>query len=145
MNFDGIRQTRNDSISAKAIADWGSDTKYLSAGSFDDNVQILQNYIELCLVHDAKPVGVVFPFAPATRKNYNADLLKIFRDTIHDLEKNYDFTCVDMFEIKNGNDCFFDMTHVNSKGQIFTSAMISLKLFNKGLIPAENFFDILNG
>ncbi len=141
VNFDGIRQTLNGSVSAKAIAAWGSDTKFLAADSFDDNVQILQNYIELCLEHGAQPIGVIFPFAPATRKNYNADLLKVFRATIRELEENYDFPCVDMFEMKIGNDCFFDMTHVNSKGQIFTSALLSLKLFNKGLLPAENFLD----
>ncbi|MBO4780372.1 MAG: hypothetical protein J5497_07030, partial [Selenomonadaceae bacterium] len=142
INFDGVKSTITNVLSAKAISDWGNEPKALSVGSFDDNVQILQNYIELCLEHGAQPIGVIFPFALATRKNYNAELLTNFRETIRRFEENYGFTCIDLFELKLDYDCFYDMTLLNEKGRAFANAMISLKLFRKGLLPTECFLDM---
>ncbi|MBR2732871.1 MAG: CDP-glycerol glycerophosphotransferase family protein [Selenomonadaceae bacterium] len=142
LNFDTVKTTISNVLSAEAISDWGNAPKALTVDSFDDNVQILQNYIELCLAHGAQPVGVIFPFALATRKNYNAELLENFNETIRQFEENYGFTCIDMFDLKLDYDCFYDMTQLNEKGRAFANAMISLKLFRKGLLPTESFCDM---
>ena len=142
LNFDGVKATVTNVLSAAAISDWGNAPKALTVESFDSNVQILQDYIELCFAHGAQPVGVIFPFALATRKNYNAELLENFRETIRQFEENYGFTCIDLFELKLDYDCFYDMTSLNEKGRAFANAMISLKLFRKGLLPTESFCEM---
>ena len=141
LNFDDIKAELNRNFSDKAIADWDDDRKFLTTGDAEENIQILKDYIALCLANDAKPVGVVFPYAPAKRKNFDAKLLKSFCETIAELEKNYDFMCVDMFDRFNYN-CFCDMTHLNLKGTLIANSLLSFKLCTKNLIPPENFCDM---
>ncbi len=140
LNFDALKKSFNE-FSVKAVSDWEDEPKILPENSVEKNIQILKDYIKLCLANGAKPVGVVFPFAPIARKNYDAELLKSFRETIRQLEENYDFTCVDMFE-KLGYDCFSDMTHLNSNGTISTHSLLSLKLCKRDCLPVESFLDI---
>ena len=141
LNFDGIKAELDCNFSDKAIAAWDDDRKFLTTDDEAKNVQILKDYIELCLANGAKPVGVVFPYAPAKRKNFDSKLLKTFRDTIAELEENFDFTCVDMFDRFNYN-CFCDMAHLNLKGTLIANSLLSFKLCAANLIPAENFCDM---
>ncbi len=142
LNFDDIKKTFSGALTAKAIADWKDTVDVLPTDAVEKNVQILKDYIELCLANGAKPVGVIFPFAPAVRRTYDAELLKSFRATIHQLEENHDFTCVDMFELNLNYDSFCDMTHLNSRGQSFANAFLATKLHEKNLIPIESFCDM---
>ncbi|MBO4779496.1 MAG: CDP-glycerol glycerophosphotransferase family protein, partial [Selenomonadaceae bacterium] len=142
INFDGIRAKIGNPVSAKGIVDWGKATESLTPKALNNNITILQKYIELCIANDAQPIGVLMPFLSATRKYYNTDLLKPLRKAIHQLGESHGFTYIDMFELKIGYDCFFDMMHLNSKGQIFTSAMLSLRLFNRGILSGENFLNL---
>ena len=113
----------------------------MTPATVETNVQILKDYIELCLANGAKPVGVVFPVAPAVRKTYNAELLKNFRAIIHQLEENSDFMCIDWFDHFN-YDCFQDMTHLASRGSWLANAVVALKLNINNLIPDESFCDM---
>ena len=145
VNFDGIKSKFNRAFSAEAIYAWEDISQNFSPDAFDDSVQLLnyylelKNYIELCLANGAKPVGVIFPFAPAVRKKYDPKFLAALQKMIRRLEENYDFLCVDMFKLNLNYDSFCDMTHLNARGQTIANALLSLKLYVKDIIPAENF------
>ena len=141
LNFDDVKAKFANDFSIKAVTDWEDDSTALSSETIETNKKILKEYIALCIENGAKPVGVIFPVAPAMRKSYNAQLLENFRETIHQLEENSDFACIDLFERFNYN-CFCDMTHLNSKGTMIANALLSFKLYKKNLIPVENFCDM---
>ena len=138
LNFDAIKAEHDCNFSDKAIAAWDDDRKFLTTNDVEKNLQFLKDYIELCLANGAKPVGVVFPYAPAKRKSYDKKLLTAFREAIAQLEENYDFICVDLFDRFNYN-CFCDMTHLNLKGTLIANSLLSFKLCAADLIPTENF------
>ena len=141
LNFDALKENLNRKFSIKSVSDWEADTKFPTTETVETNTQILKDYIELCLANGAKPVGVIFPVAPAMRKNFDRELLANFRETIHQLEETYDFMCVDMFERFNYN-CFCDMTHLNSKGTMIANSLLSFNLYKRNLIPVESFCDM---
>ena len=141
LNFDGIKAELDCNFSEKAVADWENDKKFLTTDDEEKNIQILKDYIELCLANGAKPFGILFPYAPAKRKNYDKTLLSSFRETIAALEENYDFMCVDLFDRFNYN-CFCDMTRLNSKGMLIANSLLYFKLCTKNLIPPESFCDM---
>ena len=145
LNFERLKNIVNTGLTARALVNWEAEldnlTKKFYPQAVQKNFQILKAYIELCLANGAKPVGVVFPFAPAMRKNYNEELLKNFRDMIQRLEENYDFTCVDLFDLPLDYDCFYNMAHLNLKGSSSASAQISLRLLEKNILSTEDFCD----
>ena len=127
-------------FSVNGAVNWEEDEESVNA-VVKRNVQILKDYIELCLSNGAKPIGVVFPFSEAVRKNYDKEILTFFRDTIHQLEESYGFMCIDWFD-HLGYDCFYDLTHLNLQGTLLTSALIAMKLNMAKLIPTKNFLDM---
>ena len=139
LNFDNVKENLNNNFSAEAIANWKDETKPFKNEIVEKNVQILKDYIKLCLDNGAQPVGVVFPFTSAARKIYNEEILTNFHETIHQLEENYNFSCVDMFDLNLDFDCFCDMTHLNLSGIKLVNILLSLKLYMKNLIPVESF------
>ena len=72
LNFDREKNNTRE-LSSKALVNWENElknlTKKLFPESVEKNFQILKAYIRLCIDHGAKPVGVVFPFAPAMHAN----------------------------------------------------------------------------
>ncbi len=143
LNFDRLKQKMNHKMPVGAMLLCEYDLKKLAKNSFlltiEENTQILKDYIELCLANDVKPVGVVFPFAPVIQKNIDAELLSKFRIAIHQFEENYDFTCVDLFDMNLGYDCFYNLTHLNLKGAALASSLLALKLWKLNLIDTESF------
>ena len=143
LNFEGIKKALERNISIGAIAGWQSQLRNLIKKffpeTFERNLKILKDYIQLCQDNGAKPIGVVFPYAPAMRKNYNMELLTHFREIMHQLEESSDFAFIDLFDMKLGYDCFYDMAHLNFKGSATASSLLALKLCLKDIIPAENF------
>ncbi len=143
LNFDGLKANFNREFSAEAIVNWKETIRFFVNTNPDANFKILKDYIELCIENGAKPVGVVHPFFAATRGAYSNKLLREFRNMIAQLAADYDFVCVDMFDLDRWSfDCFCDMTHLNSKGIMIASAFLSFKLYAKKLIPIENFCDM---
>lgn len=142
LNFDAIKKDLNREFSAKSVIEWEEDKKILPTDSEEKNFQILKDYIELCKANKAKAIGVIFPFAPAGRKTYDEKVLSSFREKIHELEKDGEFFCVDMFELNLNYDCFCDMTHLNLKGSRFANAMLSMKLYQNNCLPIESFCDM---
>ncbi|MBR0261645.1 MAG: hypothetical protein IJQ85_07600 [Selenomonadaceae bacterium] len=140
LNFNNIKKSFNRDFSAQAIADWEYDATLLPTDNIEKNIHILKDYIKLCLDNGAQPVGVVFPIAPAVRKSYSEEFLINFRETIHQLEEDYNFFCIDMFDLNLNYDSFCDMTHLNEKGMRYVNSLLALKLcMNNTLIPVENF------
>ncbi len=139
LNFGREKKIFHDKFSSQAIVDL-QDESFLSPTDIDEKkIQILRDYIELCLANGAKPVGVTFPVLPVARKNYSAEFLESFRATIQNLEKNYEFTCIDLFDFKPDFDCFHDATHLNLNGRLIANALLSLRLYRKGFVPLEGF------
>ncbi len=142
LNFDGLKESLDGTFSAKSIAEWEDDALCTNSGVVEKNIQILKEYINLCRENEAQPVGVIFPFASAACQTYDEKILSNFRETIHQLEENDGFECVDMFDLKVGYDSFRDMTHLNAKGMKIANAFLALNLYKKRLIPLESFCDM---
>ena len=141
LNFDTLKEEFNHEFFAKSVIDWKGKIKSLNDAVVEKNFIILEDYIKLCLSKGAKPIGVVFPFAPLARKKYDKKVLALFREKIHSLEQTYDFVCVDWFDHLSYN-AFSDMTHLNLKGTLYVNSAISLKLYKENLLPASGFRDM---
>ena len=143
LNFDHLRTAVNRELPVKAVLDWENELKNLTKNFYPEtvaeNFQILKDYIKLRLDNGAKPVGVVFPFAPAMRENYSAELLTPFRLAIRQLEESYDFTCIDLFDLELGYDCFYNMSHLNLRGAAIVSSMLGLRLYEENILSMEDF------
>ena len=144
LNLDNEKMSLNRELSTKAIVDWEAELKNLTKKLYPDsvkkNLQILKDYIKLCINNGAKPFGVIFPFAAVMRKNYSEELLTLFRLAIHQLEEIYDFTCIDLFDLNLGYDCFWNLAHLNLHGSAIASTFLSLQLHQKNIFNVENFF-----
>ncbi len=146
LNFARLKKQKNHDLPVNAVVNWeehlhASSTKTLPE-TLKQNVQILEDYIKLCLDNGAKPIGIIFPFAAAIRENYGKEFLTSFRKKIRRLEKSYDFACIDLFDLKLDYDCFCDMTHLNLKGAAFVNSLIALKLYTEDFIPVESFCEM---
>lgn len=155
LNFDGLKNSVNREFPVNALVTWEDELKNLTKKFFPEtvkqNLQILEEYIKLCLKNGAKPVGVMFPFAPMMHDNYNKELLTTFRLAMAQLEKIYDFKFVDLFDLNLDYSHFYNMAHLNWKGSIAASSILSVLLHAKEILPFENlcrmnysFFNILS-
>lgn len=146
LNFDELKKMVHRQIPAVAVINWETELKNVTKKFFPDtvekNLRVLEDYIRLCLANGAKPIGMVFPFAPIIQEHYDAELLKNFREVIGEFEKAYDFVCVDMFTPHLGYDYFYNMAHLNFRGAREVSALVSLQLFKKDLFEPEAFCDM---
>lgn len=143
LNFTRLKISLNRTLPVNALVNWEGELKNLTKKLYPDTVEknfrILKEYIKLCLKNGAKPIGVVFPFAQAMHDNYSKELLTLFRLAVRQLEESYDFTCVDLFDMKLGYNCFYNMAHLNLRGSAIASSALSLRLYGKNLLPIENF------
>ena len=141
-NYMKIKYANNKIITSEALINWETELKNLTKKFWPDvfkkNIQILEDYIKLCLDNGAKPIAVVWPFAPAMRENYDQNLLVHFRNILKLLEKSYDFKFIDLFDLQLGYDCFYNMAHLNMRGAYFSSKILNFKLYEKDILPIEN-------
>lgn len=155
LNFDKIRSGLNKCFPTNALITWEDELKNLTKKCFPEtvkkNLQILEDYIKLCLENGAKPIGVMFPFAPMMHDNYNQELLTYFRLAINQLKKIYPFQFIDLFDLKLDYSHFWNMAHLNIKGSMVASSILSVTLHSQDLLPFENlckmnysFFDNLS-
>ena len=142
LNFSRTKQNHNREMPVKAFVNREAElknlTKKLYPAIVEENFRVLKAYIKLCRDNGAKPVGVVFPFAPDMHDNYNAELLTLFRLAIRELEETTEFTCVDMFDVKLGYDCFYNMAHLNLRGAAIVSSLLGLRLCEKNLLSTQD-------
>ncbi len=142
LNFETVKISYKRKFSLKAAVDWKDNQKILPEDAVEKNIQILKDYIELCLANGAKPIGLVFPFTLLMHKTFDEEVLKRFRETIRQLEEDYDFMCVDMFDLEFGYHRFQNMTYLNMEGRRAANAVLSMKLYTRKLLPIENFLDM---
>ena len=146
LNYSNDKRNSSYKMPGQCIISWertlASAVKKFVSSTVEENTQIIQDYIELCLDNGAKPVGVVFPFSSIIRKNYDAELLTSFRNLIHRFEESHNFTCIDLFDMDLDYDCFIDLTHLNAKGASLASSVLALKLWQNDLIPTESFCEM---
>ena len=116
--------------------------KKFRSDTFKENLQIFEEYIELCLENNAKPVAVCFPFAPIMRKNFSQELLTYFRVLIGQFEKIYDFKFVDLFDLPLDYSCFYNSPHLNLKGSYLASSVLAYRLWEENILSAENFCEM---
>ena len=126
-------------VSADEIMKWeialeGNDKKFRSE-VIKRNLQFLKDYIKLCLDNGAKPVGVVWPFAPIIRSKYPQEMLFNFRRMMQQYEESYDFTFIDLFDLPLGYDCFWDLTHMNLRGNFQATNALNAKLHERNILP----------
>lgn len=134
---------RQDTVTSDEIVAWeeqvrNQDKKYLPE-VFNQNVQILEEYIDLCHAHGTYPVVVIWPFAPILRQKYPEKVLALFRQALGQLMKYKEFLLLDFFPLQLSYDCFYNLSHLNRKGAMTASRLVHYWLCRKGVIPFENF------
>lgn len=142
LNFDKTRHNLNKPFPNDALITWEDELKNLTKKCFPEtvkqNLQILEDYIKLCLENGAKPIGVMLPFAPMMHDNYNQELLISFRLAMDQLKKIYPFQFVDLFDLRLDYSHFYNMAHLNIKGSIVASSILSVTLHAQNILPFEN-------
>lgn len=115
--------------------------------------KILEDYFKLCIDNGAKPVCVALPVHSALKKNYNADALKLFRDSIKKIQKKYGWRpkFIDLLDIALPGNLFQDKSHLSSEGKAAVTALLSERLYFKDIISPEeilnagkDFFNVLS-
>ena len=153
LNFDSIKSARNKTISVDDMTAWEEElaslTKTFDAEIVENNLRVLENYVKLCVDNGAKPIAIVFPFAPVMKENYSREILMPLRRELFQLEKIYNLMVVDMFDAQTDYDCFSDLTHLNSKGAALVSTAIDFGLRGKDFLPLDkisgmNYREIFN-
>ena len=142
LNFDALRPPLNFDMPAKSVANWQGDLQHLTK-TFDtatvaENLEILKSYIKLCRDNGAKPVGVMFPFAPAIKERCDSEILALFRMLISQLEENHGLTFIDLFDLKLEQAHFSGIDTLNRQGALFANSMLKFRLFEKKLLSFEN-------
>ena len=124
------------------LSPYKNDTEPPSACAVDE--KILENRIKLCLDNGSKPVVVVLPVQAALKKNYNADVLKLFRDTINKVVKKYKAAFIDLLDVKLADKYFQDKAHLNSEGAAAVNALIVSRLYLSKVISLKNILEMGN-
>ena len=140
-NYEKLKSAVNKDLAPNVLANWADEldnvTKKYWEDTVEDNLDVFEKYIQLCLNNGAKPVAVVLPFSSILRRHYPTELLAHFRQTLRQCERIYDFTVVDLFDLPLGYECFYNLSHLNLKGARRVSTLIDSHLIEKNIIPAE--------
>ena len=135
-----LRNYKNSNeISAEEIMNWeialAGHNKKFRKEVIERNLQFFKDYIKLCVDNGAKPVGVLWPFSPIIRSKYHQDMLMHLRWMMKQYEESYDFTFIDLFDLPLGYDCFFDLTHMNLRGNFYATNALNAKLHERNILP----------
>ena len=82
----------------------------------EQNKRILSQYIEMCLNHNVKPIGVLLPFSEVGRKHYPKTALKEFFETLEPFLEKMSF--INLWDMKLPDSNFEDITHLKISGSI---------------------------
>lgn len=128
------------SIMVEDIVNWETELKYHAKKFipeiFEENVHLLEEYIDLCHTNGAFPVVVIWPFSPIIRDKYPKEILSLFRLTLGQMMKYKHFLVLDLFSQQLPYDCFYDLTHLNRKGAEIVSKQVNYWLHRKGVISS---------
>lgn len=137
LNLMQTKNLLNRSLKCDIVARWEDEldnlTKKFFPETYEKNLKYLEQYIRFCLERGAKPVGVVFPFAPVIRKKYPRDLLSMFRRTLAQLHKAFDFETIDLFDLPLDYRYFYNLSHLNLAGARAVSDAVNDELYRRGI------------
>ena len=140
-NFVKLKQLKNKELKASGMIAWENElenvTKKFRAETFEKNIGIFERYIQLCLEHGAKPIGIVLPFAPIINRKYPRDQLSMFRRMLMQLRKAYGLEVIDLFDLPLGYKHFYNLSHLNVEGAKLCGILINCKLFARGVKSIE--------
>lgn len=103
-------------------------TVKLRQATFLENMEILRAYIRLCQAHGAKPVAVIFPFAPLLHDRYPQKPLADFRTVLQRMQEETGLAVIDLFDLQLGYECFYDLQHLNARGAAAASKELAEQL-----------------
>lgn len=115
--------------------------------------KVLEDYFKLCLDNGTKPVVITLPVHSELKKNYDADVLNLFRNTINKVIKKTGWRAkfIDLLDINLLDQRFQDKSHLTSEGKAIVTALLSERLFFRDIIsPQEilnankDFFNVLS-
>ena len=113
-----------------------NDERLLIAWDVQKNALVLEDYIQLCLNNGAKPVVVVLPVHASIRKDYDSDVVLLFRNTINKVvEKSAVF--IDLLDVKIDPKLFNGNWLLSEEGSALVSAFLGTKLYFENLFSAE--------
>ena len=115
----------------------------LTVDSYDDNLKALDDYIKLCLDNGAKPICVIFPFAPTVRERYRVTFLKpLFELLTYFEERVPDFKAFNFFDMELPQEAFSDERHLTDKGASGVSFVLTFQLYKQNIFTVENLAQI---
>jgi len=105
-----------------------------------ENIQIFNQYIEMLIKNNIKPIVVVFP---ATKYYYNCFSQRIeneFNLIISFMKKKFDFIYLDFFKSKEFDEekDFVDVSHLSFEGAKKVTKLINTNIQNYNMILNEN-------
>ena len=113
-----------------------NNSELLVAWDIKKNVSVLEDYIQLCLDNGAKPVVVVLPVHASIRRDYDSDVVLLFRNTINKVvEKSAVF--IDLLDVKINTNLFNGNWLLSEEGSALVSAFLGAKLYFENLFSAE--------
>lgn len=110
-----------------------------SADNVEKNLQVLNDYIKLCVNGGAKPVAVLLPYAPSGRESCRENFLTPLRAVLSEFQKLYDLAVVDLFDSPLPEKYFKDNSHFISEGVKITSCAVHLALYGQKIFPFKDF------
>ena len=135
------RQSLTKGISATNIADWEKELKHVISEfrleTIEQNLNVLEDYIKLCIKYKARPIGFMLPFSSIIRQNYPKELIFYVRYILHQFEKMYDFMFIDLFDLSLGYENFQDLTHLNARGAFYSSKELNKQLHERNILPLK--------
>lgn len=111
-------------------------TEHLSIESLEKNLQALEDFIQLCIEHDVKPVGVILPSSPDI--DISDCTIKFLRRTLRNFERTFNFTCIDLSDMPLDYGHFSSVDRLNAKGSEYFSDVLNWKMNELNILPLEN-------
>lgn len=92
----------------------------------NENLMILDKFINMLLLKDIKPIIVVFPASVYYRRYQDEEFSISYYNNIEKLLEKYEFQFIDLFNDNNFSlDDFVDLDHLNKKGAIKMTNIIN--------------------
>jgi len=82
-----------------------------------ENKKIFEDYLQLCIQHNCKPIIIAFPFTETYMKYFDQRILAGFYMVINEMAKKYDFLFLDYMNHPDFTDAdFHNVDHLNLAG-----------------------------
>ena len=131
-NFDEMREAENKSVQPADLIEWQEClrtlNKKLRPDTLEQNLQIFDAYLRLCIGNGAIPICVTLPLAPVLRDKLNEDMLTDFRNRVAQFERKYKFKHIDLLDMPLDYKNFSTLTCLNGVGVEAVNAELKRRL-----------------